>query len=367
MLARACWLLVQSAWSLPMLVFCLVRRRGAPWVFTHHQDRDAQGRDQQMGALLAALRGRCVEVARVPLTAASWRRLRAPFLPYAVVVAAAALLPPWPRARTHKNAARARVCRLLLRLLRPRAVFLIDESGSGQPLVTAARACGIRSVGVQHGDFLVGSPSYDGAGARGVAPVDVLCVWSEWFRARLFAISDIYTPANTRVTGRLRDGTGTAPAPPTPFADGVLRIAVLTEADARFAGRMASFVEVLARAEDAVCTVQPHPATGTPGRPLLATLAWCDVAVGMRSSALLEALWMRRAVVIVDPGEESTTSAAATLDRELGLPQCADPNRLLATCRAAVAQGADIDRARAVVWGQAQPPAVDAVLAAGER
>ena len=47
---------------------------------------------------------------------------------------------------------RKTVARLLLRSLRPRAVYLIDESGSGQPLLCAARSLGIRVIGVQHGD-----------------------------------------------------------------------------------------------------------------------------------------------------------------------------------------------------------------------
>ena len=43
-----------------------------------------------------------------------------------------------------------------------------------------------------------------------------MCVWSDWFRGRLTAISPFYTAANTRVTGRLRYPRDDAARPPEP-------------------------------------------------------------------------------------------------------------------------------------------------------
>ena len=71
------------------------------------------------------------------------------------------------------------VARWFLRLLRPRVLYLVDESGSGQPLLTAAHQLDIRVVAIQHGDFL-GNRQYcrGPGGAFDLEPADLLCVWS---------------------------------------------------------------------------------------------------------------------------------------------------------------------------------------------
>ncbi len=343
-LARGFWLLVQLAGGLLALAWFVMARRGCPLLLTHHQDRDVRGRDQQMGVLLDALAPRCIEVARVPLTRESLGRAMSarPCLPYAAIVAVARILAPRARDRARVLAARTRVVRSLLRLLRPRVVFLIDESGSGQPFVRASRTLGIRSVGIQHGDFAPGSALYDRASAHDVVAADVLCVWSDWFRARLLAISSIYTAVNTRVTGRLRYDSGEA----TGVAHEALAVAVLGEAKAQFDVAISPFVEALRADPSIVVEVHPHPAVAASARDLQATLRWCDVAVGMRSSALLEALWWRRPIVVVDAGEGSNDWVAAGV-----AAACRQPGSVVGVCRSAAREHEGLERARATVWG----------------
>ena len=343
-LARASWLILQLASGLFALAWFVLARRGCPLLLTHHQDRDARGRDQQMGVLLDALAPRCIEVARVPLTRASLGRAvgARPCLPYAAIVVVARMLAPFARDRARVLAVRTRVVRMLLRLLHPPVVFLIDESGSGQPFVRASRGLGIRSVGIQHGDFAPGSVSYDRTVARDVVAADVLCVWSEWFRARLLAISSIYTAANTRVTGRLRPDAGAAAT----VARETLAVAVLGEANAEFDAAISPFVAALRADPSVVVEVHPHPAIAAAPRDLVATLRWCDVALGMRSSALLEALWWRRPIVVVDAGDGSNDWAAAGV-----AVACRQPSSVVAVCRAAARECEGLARARATVWG----------------
>lgn len=359
-LARAFWLVVQAAWGCCLLPWLALTRRGRPLVLTHHGDRDAQGRDRQLGPLLDALGSRYVEVALVPGTAAaSFARLRpgAPAcVPYALLAVLGRLVRPFARDRSARLAGRAVVARWLLRSLRPRVVLLVDESGSGQPLVRAARALGIRSVGIQHGDFAPGNPQYDRTVSGEVAPADVLCVWSEWFRARLLAVSAVYTRANTDVTGRLRDPAPAAKA----RAGGALRVLVVAEAHPRFPAEFEPYLAAL-RADGALAvTVQPHPATAVPARDLAASLAWCDVAVGMRSSALLEATWHGRPVVVAGP--DAARHALVTASVAIG---CASPAGLSAACREAAADALRPRRAREFVWGSPPADSVRAVLAAG--
>ncbi len=353
-LARAFWLAVQTGFGGALLIWLLAARRGRPLILTHHQDRDPTGRDRQLGPLLDALGTNRVEVALVPARAATTlARVRpgasAP-VPYAFLVALAWLLRPFARD------ARTVVARWLLAALRPRVVFLIDESGSGQPFVRAARALGIRSVGIQHGDFAPGNAQYDHTAGRDVVPVDVLCVWSAWFQARLFAVSRIYTSANTRVTGRLRDPVVTAPVP----ADGRLRVLCIMEAGVGFAGLLAPYLAALRAAPDVDVSVQAHPSTATPSRSLADSLQWCEVAVGARSSALLEAVWHRRAIVVVDPTSGPPSPAA-----EFAI-SCPSPAGLVDACRAAAHDATRREFAFARVWGDAPPSPAQAILLAAQ-
>lgn len=355
--ARAFWLLVQAAFGCAVLAWFFATRRGRPFILTHHQDRDATGRDRQLGPLLDRLGTRRSEVAFVPGNAlATWRRLRPGaglVIPYATLRLIARVLGPIRRDPS------TRAARWLLAVLRPPVAFLIDESGSGQPFVRAARALGIRTVGIQHGDFAAGNTQYDGARARGIVAADVLCVWSAWFQARLLSISTIYTSANTRVTGRLRDpGRATAP-----HDDDAVRVLVIGEPDPEFAATVDPYLEALRAAGDVVVELHPHPAVSTGVRDLATALAWSDVVVGRRSSALLEALWHARPIVVV--GVESAAHEFVVASLAIACPQ---PSALAAICRtiSAMAETDGVGPARARVWGGAPPCPVEAIVAAAE-
>ena len=127
-------------------------------VLTHAQDVDAEGRDQQMGPLVDALRARdtpLVRIVLVPLDAGAMRAARAsagePFLSLAALYAFGRLV------------GRDRIAGFVLWLADVRTCFLIDESASGQMWVRAARRRGARSVGIQHGDAGQGQ-RHDGQG-----------------------------------------------------------------------------------------------------------------------------------------------------------------------------------------------------------
>ena len=291
-------------------VWFVFTRRGATLVFTHAPDIDRDGRDRQMGPLVDRLitDGRpIVEVTFISLDgddARGWfgnlRAKRRPFISHAALLALG------------KCIGTGRAGRLFLRSLAPRAIYLIDESGSGQMLVRAARALGIRTIGVQHGDFQPENPQYAGTRGGAVEPVDVLAVWSPWFRARLLRISSIYDESNTRVAGRARDDAAlsvrddeTASAAP----ENGLRALVLSEANDAFADEVAPFLDAL-RAEKAMTVaVRPHPgeraqrwshAELTRGS-LADELIRSDVAIGIASSALLEALYYNRPIICIEP------------------------------------------------------------------
>lgn len=361
---RACWGAIHLGWSVLAWLVLSATRRGAALVFTHHRDLDRDGRDRQLGPLvdrLAADPRGVVEVCYVPVGTDLLRALsikRRPMVSYAALVAVARAFAPRARGHAERVAARVRVATWLLRSLRPRVVYLIDESASGQPLLRAARSLGIRTVGVQHGDFRDGDPVYD---RRTTAlPADAMCVWSEWFRSRLLAISPIYAESNTRVTGRLR-ASEVDVVPPA--SSGRRCALVLADDGQRFAVAAAPFLDALSR-DGFDVVVRPHPAGGTPAaKPLHEQLVGCDVAIGHASSALLEALRCERPVIVLaldgvaDPRRLVADGLATS---------CSQPSELAAACRAACELGAE---ARSVlrrrVWGE-DGDALGAVLAAAE-
>lgn len=341
-------------------VFAVTRRHGL-LVFTHFRDVDDAGRDAQMGPLVDALRARgerVVEWTLVPLGELHrcWRARPRLFLSLAAIRVPARLL-ALGGDQQRRVRARTTVARWWLRLLRPRALFLIDESGSGQALLRAARQLGIRVVGVQHGDFRAGDRLYDvdPDNAARVEPADVLCVWSEWFRARLLALSAIYTERNTVVTGRLRY----APPPAIPAASG-LRVLVIGEADPRHAAALAPFVAALHAAGFAVAE-RAHPAHVRRPQPALAgQVQACDVVVGRASSALLEALFFGRPIIVCSAVEPEGR------DPRVGVG-VHDPQALPSACRSAAGDRAGIDRARALIWGGVDPAdAVDRIVQLAE-
>ena len=137
-----------------------VTRRGKPMVLVHYQDVDATGLDRQMGPLVDVLRahGGCSVVAAIPFGPqlfVDWWRRGAASISIALVLLPARLMCP-AGGRAARMRARVRVARWLLLVVRPPVVFLIDESGSGQPLLRASRQLGIRVIAIQHGDFRPG-------------------------------------------------------------------------------------------------------------------------------------------------------------------------------------------------------------------
>ncbi len=307
--------------SVATLRFALTRR-GAVLVFTHAHDLDHDGRDRQMGPLVDRLRaeGRpFFEVTFVALDggATGWRRnaraKRRPFVSWAALLVAGRIV------------GRERAARAFLALLRPAALFLIDESGSGQPLVRAARSLSIPSVGIQHGDFQPDNAQYANPRA-GTVPVDVLAVWSPWFRERLLRCSSSYDASNTRVTGRLRD-----PAPEPVARDaGDVRVLLVSEAHDRFPVDVEPFLAALREARGIRLAIRPHPGEDAARWPvgevargtLSEELVRCDVAIGRASSALLEALWFGRPIVCVgaDPARFVGDGAAIALTNPKDLP-----------------------------------------------
>lgn len=334
-----------------------IRRRGAPLVFTHAADVDRDGFDRQMGAILDALAARgepFTEITFVELGGWSRHRRRTGrrSISYAAIHAAARALTLRSPSPARQRANRARVATWLLRALGPGRLVLIDESGSGQPLVRAARRLGIPTVGVQHGDFQPTNRDY--AAVPGCAftiePVDRFCVWSEWFRDRLLRVSPIYTRANTVVTGRAR---GSMPCVNPRPADGELRVLLIEEANVDFHRAAAPFVDALVDA-GVIVQRQPHPADTTAqdragslrDTGLRESLAWCDVAIGIASSALLEAIHAHRPIVLI-----GDTDAAGYAADGLG-PLVANPRRIHDACqRARHDAPRTIAALRERVWG----------------
>jgi len=370
-LARAARLVAHVALGAVSLVWLACTRRGSLLLLTHAPDLDDRGVDEQLGPLVDRLlerRTRFAEVTFVTLDGGLLRNLRAkrrPFVSLAVVLGAARLWSAVARRDLHR--ARLDAGRQLLRALRPAAVIATDESGSGQTLVRAARSLGVRTVGVQHGDFQPANRQYAfAAGERPTEPVDTLCVWSEWFRARLLAVSPIYTRANTRVTGRLRrDGARPAPEP----AD-ALRVLYLSEADPAVAAAVAPFLDALRSEPGIELRVRPHPAEPGGRWPaaereeggLARALARAHAVAGVGSSALLEALHHGVPGVLLAPaGVRDPAGYAASGAFEL-CDRAADVGRI---CRSAARTApAAVDRAREAVWGGAPVDPVGAVLEA---
>jgi len=352
--------------AVALLEFALFRRGGV-LVFTHHPDVDGAGRDVQMGPLVDELRRRdrpLIEVTLVSLTGGLLRNLlvkRRPFVSHAALLAVARMLACWPG--IERDRARDVVGRGLLRLLRPVEVFLIDESGSGQMLVRAARSLRIPTVGIQHGDFQRGNSQY--GPASDAVPVDVLCLWSPWFRTRLLATSAIYGEHNTCVAGRMRYPQGEPARRPS---ERLVRVLLVSQADPGFRGAVEPFLRALRGDGGFRLAVRPHPGE-TPASwpaaelaraPLAQAIQEADVVVGVDSSALLEALWWHRptvTLVALAPEPPAPLVACAA---------CGEPEGLSDLCRTLARDPRVVDERRALVWGGPQAPAVEGILAAAQ-
>jgi hypothetical protein len=197
--------------------------------------------------------------------------------------------------------------------------------------------------------------------------VDVLCVWSPWFAERLHRISPIYDARNTAVTGRVRYD----PPRVEPVAASPLRVLVIGEAGPAFANEVRPYLDALEAARGIATTFRPHPAIMA-GREvervedsLAEAILANAVVVGIRSSALLEALWHERPVIVLgsQSGDIASDFASAGL-----ASRCADPADLArAVFEAASPEGrANARRARDRVWGGAPPDSADALIRAGE-
>ncbi len=349
--------------------FCVARRR-ATLVFNHEPDLGTDGRDRQMGPLVDALRARkkaFLEITWVGLDGGLLWNLRAkrrPFLSYAVLIALARLLEQLGLAR---DRARLLVGRALLAALVPHRLFLIDESGSGQLLVRAARSLGIHTLGLQHGDFQPTNPQYERSAvqAKGIVPVDTLCLWSPWFQRRLLSISPIYAGENTRITGRLRYPVQASSG--RSDRDRRCQVLLVSEARGDFALQVQPFLDALSRSADFALRVQPHPAEPEKRWPdellsrcdLDQALLAADVVLGVSSSALLEALVLRRPAVCLARGAFDPAGYAA----EAVVEVCPDPAALESVCRTLAGKWSDaLEDRRERVWGGVPPCASDAIL-----
>jgi len=244
---------------------------------------------------------------------------------------------------------------------------MIDESGSGQPLLRAARRRGITAIGVQHGDFQAHNPQYTRTGDRpfDVEPAHVFCVWSSWFRERLLRVSPIYEPNQVVVTGRLRYPT----TPQDELESAQLRILLLSEASPDFPDEVADYVKALQADPGITVCVQPHPAEN-PTRwsgaavhrgSLVAALQACDVAVGVATSALLEALFHHRpAITLATQSRQDPSGYGA----EGLLSICPHPEELPSLCRSLTGPQSmkKLEAERARLWGEDAPEALETVL-----
>ncbi len=346
----------------------VLRCRGGALLFTHHPDVDGAGRDVQMGPLtdeVRARRGPLVEVTLVSLEGGLLHNLRVkrrPFVSHAALLLVARLVGLLLRS-DGKRARDLTACGLL-RALRPATVFLIDESGSGQMLVRGARALGIRTVGIQHGDFQPDNPQY-GAAASAV-PVDMLCLWSSWFQERLLRISSIYGADNTSVVGRMRYDESRSAAGST---GGGVRVLLVSQARPGFRSDVGPFLEVLRADPRLRLTVQPHPGEGPGAWPaaershgtLASAIEVADVVCGVDSSALLEALYFRKPALVLAAGPEASLGYAESG----GLELCRTPEELSELClRLAGGDAGAVEECCARIWGRAGGAPVEGILAA---
>ncbi|MEE2888511.1 MAG: hypothetical protein VX951_13860 [Planctomycetota bacterium] len=368
--SRLFWIPLHLLWSGLALGASVLFRRGGTLVFTHYHDIDADGRDQQMGPLVDSLidsGANLVEISRIPLGPAFLDACR---LKRRLFISQAALLvPAWllSMGDTRRAARISRMtARCLLRLLRPRVLYLIDESGSGQPLLRAARSLGIRVVGIQHGDF-ADNPQYCAGPGFDREPADTLCVWSSWYRDRLLEVSPVYTDCNVEVTGRLRYPD--EPGSRTDTAGDAIRILVIGERGAAFWAAIDPFVQALTQCEEFLVDLRLHPSdvvrrTAAASRSLVAALRDADVVIGSGSSALVEAIYWRRPVVVCALGQLGDPAGLVRDELALGCHNPADLGPLCANLNRPE-RAEHCQNSHAMVWGDVDVDAVQEILAAG--
>ncbi len=356
------------------------RRRRALLVLTHAADVGTDLLDTQMGPLIAALERsgeRYFEVRLIPLDATLLRELsrgRQPFLCHASLLGAARLL--GLLTFRPRELWRQRLASATLWCLRPRALILIDESGSGQPWLKAARRLGIPSIGIQHGDFQSDNPQYHcaGVGQRAIEPADLLCVWSPWFQQRLLKISPIYHEGNTLVTGRLLHAvqSGQLREQRRHPAEGIVRIRVLLlgESDPDFERLVRPFLSALEADSRFQLVARPHPGspqsfTGMSEAPgdLSTALAAADVVLGIRSSALLEAVHALCPTIVL-AASKPVDPAGYAEDCSMLCPNPADLPEICLRLATVDEHDPRIDHAKARVWGNAPEEPVEAILEA---
>ncbi len=359
-------------WSILVVGAMVVFRRGGALVFTHYQDIDADGRDQQMGPLVDSLIDggeRVVEICRVPLGPGLLHGLRFKrrlFVSQAILLAPAWLLSAGSTKRADWLRRLTAWC--LLWSVRPQVLYLIDESGSGQALLQAARMLGIRVVGIQHGDFAQSS-QYCLGDVSDREPADVLCVWSSWYRDRLLKSSPIYTNSNVRVTGRLRYSHEACADSKNSGQGRRLRVLVIGEHSVGFWDAMDPFVQALVGCDGFNVDIRPHPADTSSGAlpastSLTTALQDADIVIGNGSSALLEAVYWYRPVIACAMDELGDGAGYVRDGLAVG---CDTPAHLAAICQQVFASDKH-DKTRTahdMVWGGTQGEAAPEILAAG--
>jgi len=258
----------------------------------------------------------------------------------------------------------------LLRVLRPRGAYLMDDPVHALELAVACRRRGIPTVGLQHGQFSRYTAGLMGYGFAATADhaFDRYCVWSGFFKDILAQHSRIVPPASVVVAGSPRRSklAGDVAARSAPASAPV----VLFLGEQYDAHTQRHEVEPYVRALcDAALEVRlkPHPAAaqapvphaaGRSGReptvvagPLEELIAEADVVVASFSSAIFDAILHARPVVLFatsryrDPHGLAAAGAA-------GL--AASPAEIVERVVAAAALPAqELERRRGLVWGGA--------------
>jgi hypothetical protein len=272
-----------------------------------------------------------------------------------------------PRAR--QSVRTVRRFERLLRRLRPRGVFIMDDPLHVWELVIACKRRRVPTVALQHGQFSRATAGLMGYGYHGAADLsfDRYCVWNAFFRDLLLRHGRLIPASAIVVAGRPRAGAparavggGTPVAPPE--AGGAGRVILLSERHdaATRENEVDPYVHALLAAGIDL-RVKPHPgmpqdqathvarvASGT----LEEVLESADVVVASFSSAIFDAILHEVPVVLFATSLFADPHGLA----DAGLADLAlRPDELVDRVRsAATLSPHELARRRERVWGGAR-------------
>lgn len=347
-LEQGFYFLIQYVYSLVSLAVMKLKKERYVLLFTHAVDIDDDGCDPQMGPLadeMKCRRKKYMELVMSPFDGTTLRCIsakRKPFVFYSFFAGASGKTAT--EAFTlendgvfHENdlalikRALARInyecmrLRLVFSSMKPGYAFIIDECGSGRPLVLALKSLGVLACGVQHGASL-GAYNLEYMGYGYVpndceAPVaDKLFVWGEYFRRKLLANSHIFTDGHVVVAGQLRQdylrarGSKTKNKPAeNETGKSKKRVLFFSQYLDSLRADAVPFLRELAGHDDFCLTLKKHPeensldfyrAAGVDfsewTQSLYAGLEWADAVVSVSSTSLLEAgLFHKPAIVLL--------------------------------------------------------------------